>query len=73
MFGKHYVTVAQAATATAYNAEYIRRLARNSMVKSEKIGSTLLIHLPDLMRHRQAVNAKWLETGNPRGVPDPTT
>ena len=73
MSGKHYVTVAQAATATAYNAEYIRRLARNSMVRSDKIGATLLIHLPDLMKHRRAVNAKWLKVGDPRGVPEPTT
>ena len=54
---KDYVIVADAATQTGYSREYIRRLARQEIIDSQKVGIVVLVHLPQLLKHRRDQDA----------------
>ncbi len=64
----NYVIVADAATQTGYSREYLRRLARDGVIKSKKIGVVMLIHLPDLLKHQQVVNDERIKVGDKRAI-----
>ena len=49
----NYVTVAEAQAATGYSREHIRLLATNKRIPSKKIGPTVLVSLPHLLRHKR--------------------
>jgi excisionase family DNA binding protein len=45
------MTVNEAAEVTGYNPEQIRRLARESKIKSQKWGNTWMINRPSLVEY----------------------
>lgn len=45
---ENWMTCAEAAAATGYNAEHVRRLAREGKIKARRAGNAYLVYLPSL-------------------------
>lgn len=47
-----YIPVADAATQTGYSREYIRELARDGVIPSQKVATVVLVDIEALTAHR---------------------
>ncbi len=52
------ITVADAATQTGYSREYIRELARDGVIPSQKVATVVLVDIEALKAHREQ-SAHW--------------
>ena len=52
------ITVADAATQTGYSREYIRELARDGVIPSQKVATVVLVDIEALKAHRDK-SAHW--------------
>jgi excisionase family DNA binding protein len=49
----HWLTIAEAAKQSGYNAEYLRRLIRNGRIKGRKVATVWLVQQSSLLRHQR--------------------
>jgi excisionase family DNA binding protein len=65
----HWITTAEAVKLSGYHIEYLRQLARDGRIRSQKWGPTWQIDQESLLEHLREVR----ELGKRRGRPKRTT